>query len=95
MPISIPRLYGFWSSTNLSRKPMGIESWHQTTVVAGASFQRNAVVSIDGKVHPGKAEHRSATILFTKLVECRTPKQTTLFTKLVWAFWRGRIHARR
>ena len=37
----------------------------------------------------------SAPILFAKLVECRTAKQTTVIAKLVWAYRGDRIHARR
>jgi len=58
-------------------------------------FSEMQSCSIDGKVHPGKAERQSGPILSAKVVESRTPKQITVFAKLVCAFWRGRIQVRR
>ncbi len=51
--------------------------------------------SISSKADPKQVKPDTGTILSANLVECGTAKQTTPFEKLVWAFWRGRIHARR
>ena len=64
-------------------------------VFAGAPLRSDGARSISFETAPRQAAHNSAPILFAKLVECGTAKQTTVFAKSVCAFRCDRIHARR